>query len=142
MSSKCPNCYSEERVRAGFATGLQRWKCKGCGCFYTKSNPRGLDAELKKRALELYLEGIGFRGIGRVLRVSHVSVQRWIKAFARQSRVLQMSGAGDKTVAIMELDEMWHYIGKKRMNSGSGWLLIECPERSSASGSVIVVSHP
>jgi hypothetical protein len=33
---------------------------------------------VKRQALQLYFEGLGFRSIGSFLGVSHVSVQKWI----------------------------------------------------------------
>ena len=39
---------------------------------------------VKRQALQLYLEGLGFRSIGRFLGVSHVSVQKWIKKFGQE----------------------------------------------------------
>ncbi len=41
-------------------------------------------ASVKRQALQLYLEGLGFRSIGRVLGVSHVSVQKLIKKFGQE----------------------------------------------------------
>jgi len=37
----------------------------------------------KRFALELYLEGLGFRSIGRILKVSHVSIFNWIKQYGQ-----------------------------------------------------------
>ncbi|MFT4967609.1 MAG: transposase, partial [Candidatus Deianiraeaceae bacterium] len=38
-----------------------------------------LALNLKRLALELYLEGLGFRSISRILKVSHVSIYNWIR---------------------------------------------------------------
>ena len=49
-------------------------------CRYTverKSDIKTLDA--KRLALEMYLEGLGFRSIGRVLKISYGTVYAWIK---------------------------------------------------------------
>ena len=56
--------------------------CEGCGYLYTvelKSTAKPMT--MKRQALQLYLEGLGFRSIGRFLKVSHVSVYKWIKSF-------------------------------------------------------------
>ncbi len=45
---------------------------------------RGKDKSIKKLALELYLEGLGFRAIGKILKVGHVSIYRWIKSFGEE----------------------------------------------------------
>ena len=42
--------------------------------------------KLKRDALILYVEGLGFRSIGRFLNVSHVTVFNWIKNFGENSK--------------------------------------------------------
>lgn len=62
--------------------------------------------------MELYLEGVGFRGISRLTGVSPATVMRWVNALADRIDISQP--AEDRRVAIMELDEMWHFVGKKK----------------------------
>ena len=47
---------------------------------------------LKRKALQFYLEGLGFRSIGRFLGISHVSVCQWIKQFGAKLRPIKRSG--------------------------------------------------
>jgi len=47
--------------------GSPRYKCKECGCNFTKATERGYSKELKLKVIEYYLEGCGFRRIGRLL---------------------------------------------------------------------------
>jgi transposase-like protein len=82
---------------------------------------------VKRQALQLYLEGLGFRSIGRFLGVSHVSVQKWIKSFGQELEELK----SENEIAIVELDEMHTYIGNKKNIAGSGLLLIELGKSSS-----------
>lgn len=37
-------------------------------------------SSIKRQVLQLYLEGLGFRFIGRFLKCSHVAAYNWIKA--------------------------------------------------------------
>jgi len=76
--------------------------------------------------LQLYLEGLGFRSIGRFLGVSHVSVQNWIKKFGPELEDLQ----SENEISIVEMDEMHTYIGNKKNIAGSGLLLIELGKSS------------
>ncbi|MDD2864935.1 MAG: helix-turn-helix domain-containing protein [Methylococcales bacterium] len=39
---------------------------------------RGLSLDIRRQALQLYLAGLGFRPIGRLLKCSHVTVAQWI----------------------------------------------------------------
>jgi transposase-like protein len=60
----CPKYSNKQRVKSGKVKGRQRYKCKECGCHYSvelKSTAK-LKA-MKKQALHLYLEGLGFRSI-------------------------------------------------------------------------------
>jgi len=117
----CPKCQSGENVKAGFTAGKQRYKCKGCGCHFTRSTPKGEPIEKKRQAVHLYLEGVGFRAIGRILKVSHVSVQDWIAQAAEKLESLVPLYPAQ--VELLELDEMHHYVGKKVTKSGYGLLL-------------------
>ncbi|OAV73849.1 Transposase [Bacteroidales bacterium Barb7] len=88
---KCPKCSSEKKLKAGFTKGKQRNKCKDCGCAYTvelKSTPKPDSLKLKKQALQLYLEGLGFRSTGRLLGVSSVSVLNRIRNLEKKYRDL------------------------------------------------------
>ena len=67
-------------------------------------------------ALELYLEGLGFRSIGRLIKVSHISVFNWIKQYGQNMDLLQ----NDHAICVTEIDEMHSYIGSKKTQSGSG----------------------
>ena len=71
----CPKCNSSNKIKSGKTKCRQRYKCKECGCNYSveiKSTAKS--KSVKKQALHMYLEGLGFRSIGRILGVSHVSV--------------------------------------------------------------------
>ena len=142
MAKRCPGCRSGERVKNGRVRGLQRWKCKSCGCNYTKSAKRGYPPSVKRRALELYLEGVGFRGIGRLLKVSNVTVLYWIRDLGEKVEALRPKASEKPFCHMMELDEMWHYVGKKKKNFGSGSLMIGSRDVSLPSKSEIVIIGP
>lgn len=124
----CPKCNGINIVKDGIIKGKQRYFCKSCDYHYTvqqRSNIKSSD--IKRQALELYLEGLGFRSIGRFLRVSHVAVYNWIKSFGEQLDAIKH----DTPVEVMELDEMHSYIGSKKSIAGYGLLLIDMGKDSS-----------
>lgn len=125
---KCLKCGSENVCKNGKMYSMQRYKCKDCGYNYTKGR-RSKDKSLKRFALELYLEGLGFRSIGRLLKVSHVSVCNWIKQYGKDLELLQ----NNHKVCVTEIDEMHSYVGSKKTQSGSGLLLIDMQKNSSIS---------
>ena len=116
----CPKCKAANFRKAGIVKQRKRFFCKQCSYYFSVEHI-GKPDKLKKAALMLYLEGLGFRSIGRFLNVSHVSVFRWIKAFGKKIEKLR----SDQALEIVEIDEMHTFIGSKKISVGSGLLLIE-----------------
>ena len=75
----------------------------------------------------IYLEGLGFRSIGRILKFSNVTILHWIRSFGEKIMQIQ----NPRTVKVVEIDEMHTYIGSKKTAAGYGWLLIEFKKDSS-----------
>ena len=64
----CPKCNHIEKNKDGIVRGLQHYKCKACHFRYTVSRKSDVKSIATKRlTLQLYLEGLGFRAIGRIL---------------------------------------------------------------------------
>jgi transposase-like protein len=80
---KCPHCQQEKVVKNGRSRhGRQRWLCRDCRRTFGEGDLRRHPETTQQQALKLYLEGVGFRGIERLLGVSHVAVMNWVKAQA------------------------------------------------------------
>jgi len=116
----CPSCKSSDIRKDGIVKQKQRYLCKECKYRFTVEY-LGKSDKLKRDALILYLEGLGFRSIGRVLKVSHVAVFNWIKCFGKNLDEFRSSDQ----IEVVELDEMHTYIGSKKTTVGFGLLLIE-----------------
>jgi len=124
----CPKCKSQDTRKDGMVKAKQRFYCKKCHYHFTvRKKSTAFSAGIKKSALELYLEGLGFRSIGRFLKVSHVSVYKWIKNFGEKLEPLQ----SDHQIKVVELDELHTYVGQKKTIAGYGLLLIEMGKNSS-----------
>ena len=107
---KCPKCGSETRQhKIGFtAAGSQRYKCQECGCKYTpEPKPQGYPEELRQKAVRMYLDGLNFRRIGRLLGVDHVSVMNWVKAYAETMDEAPVPDSVD----TVEMDELYTFVG-------------------------------
>ena len=126
---ECPKCKSKESVKDGIVKERQRYQCKQCKYRYTVEQ-RGKPNSLKKLALQMYLEGMGFRSIERILKVSNVTVLNWIKSFGKQIEEYRRT-EGD--LEVIEMDELHTFIGEKKTIAGSGFLLIGLGENSSIS---------
>lgn len=122
----CPKCKGLNFRKDGIVKSKQRYLCKDCKHRFTVEQI-GKPSKIKRDALILYLEGLGFRSIGRFLNVSHVAVFNWIKSFGEQLDEFRNS----EDIEVVELDEMHTYIGSKKTIVGSGLLLIEMGTGSS-----------
>ena len=118
----CPKCNNTTKTKDGIVRGKQRYKCKSCNYRYTVLKKSDVKTKQTRRlALDMYLEGLGFRSIGRILEVSHVSVYNWVKAWGEKVSLPKR----EEPVEIVELDEMHTYIGEKKTTVGYGLLLID-----------------
>jgi transposase len=115
----CPE--AKDNVKNGVVRGSQRYRCRQCACNFTATEPRGKPAAMKALALLLYAMGnMSFCGIGRLLKVSDVSVLRWARAAALELPEPQMPA----DVELVMLDEMHHFIKKRQTKYGFGERLL------------------
>jgi transposase-like protein len=117
----CPKCKSENYLKAGFVQTRQRYRCKECNYLYSvvkKSTARTND--IKRLAIELYLEGIGINSLARLFQVSHVTVQQWMRK--HEHLVLLKS---EKPISIIELKDFYPLLLEKQNSTNTGFLIIE-----------------
>ena len=140
----CPKCISEDYVKNGIKYNKQRYRCKKCGCNFTQSHKHGASLEIKLQALKLYLEGMGFRAIGRILNVSNVTVLYWIRTLGKSIKAHVQTQMPDdiRHVDSIEMDEMWHFTKKKNGNSGYGLPSIDTRKKSSGFQWAVAVKKP
>lgn len=122
----CPKCGSEKCVKDGIVKERQRYRCILCNFRHTVQY-RGKGPDVKRQALDLYLEGLGFCSIGRFLKCSHVTVYNWIKAFGEAAEEIR----SESTLEVVEIDEMHTYISSKKTTAGSGLWLVGMEKDSS-----------
>ncbi|WP_344928472.1 transposase-like zinc-binding domain-containing protein [Aquimarina addita] len=78
----CPNCNSRSYVKSGIVNNRQRYRCKMCNYFFTVNKlGKKIDDYYVNKALQLYLEGLTYREIERILGISHVSIMNWVKKY-------------------------------------------------------------
>ena len=65
----------------------------------------------------MYLEGLGFRSIGRLLGCSHVAVYQWLKQYGEKACLDDMPAT---ELEVVEMDEMHAYVGSKKTLAGCG----------------------
>ena len=117
----CPRCKSNNNYKTGIINNRQRYKCKSCQYYYTVSQKStGVSQDIKRLGLEMYLEGIGFNSIARVLDVSHVTVQQWIKGYEKMKEL-----KSDTPIKIIDFDDLFSVISPKGSDNYAGILLHE-----------------
>lgn len=78
----CPQCDSNNISRNGIVKEKQRFKCKDCSYNFTVEKlGKSIESFFVTKALQLYLEGLSFREIERLLGISHVSVMNWVRKY-------------------------------------------------------------
>ena len=118
----CPRCGSVNHCKDGIVKGRQRHLCKECHYHYTVDQKSDIKTTATKRlAFEMYLEGLGFRSIGRILKISYGTVYHWVKKWGSNMTLPKCN----KEIEVVELDEMHTYVGRKKTTSGYGLLLID-----------------
>ena len=82
MSNFCPKCQQSNIVKSGIVKERQRFLCRDCYYYFTvKKLGKQIDDYYVTKALQLYLEGLSFREIERIIGVSHVTISSWIKKY-------------------------------------------------------------
>ena len=113
---KCRRCLSEKSVKNGHHLGRQRYKCKECGFQFTREDSKGKEVETKCLAIILYVNGLSFRAIAKIVKVSHKAVYDWVKKFGIETYT-KPRPSGE---VVIELDEMWHFLNAKKTSCGYG----------------------
>lgn len=113
---KCKKCSSSGYVKCGYVRGLQRYKCKTCGCQFTNTKPRGIHPALKSFAVVLYAHcGVSMGNIAKLFKVSTVAAFKWIRNAAQSFEVPPAEKA-----EIVMVDEFRHFVNGKKTKFGCG----------------------
>ena len=60
----------------------------------------------------MYIAGLNFRRIGRLLEVNHQSVVNWINAY--HAALPPAPDLSQETVDVIEMDELFTFVGSKK----------------------------
>ena len=83
-------------------------------CNYTVSSLSRTPIETRTECIRLYLEDVGFRGISRLTGVPHTTVMCWVHKLGDDIERLRPETGEVESVSVMEIDEMWHFVQKKK----------------------------
>ncbi len=123
----CPKCQDKQIVKSGVINSKQRYLCKKCKYFFTVNKiGKKIDDYYVTKALQLYLEGLSYREIERILGVSHVTVSNWVKSFNIKKPSLANY---HPTYRIFNHLELIEYIKNKELISGAGMIITELGDK-------------
>lgn len=123
----CPNCSSDQYIKSGIVNDRQRYKCKSCGYFFTVNKlGKRIDDYYVNKALQLYLEGLTYREIERILGISHVSIMNWVKKYNIKR---PYKTDYHPTYKILNATELSKYFQDTQNLSGAGVLITELGDK-------------
>lgn len=123
----CPNCANNEIIKSGIIKNRQRYKCKSCGYNFTVTKQgKRIDDYYVNKALQLYIEGLSYREIERILGISHVSVMNWVRRY-RIKRPLNQKY--HPTYKILTKEELSKFFSSPENVKGAGVLVTELGDK-------------
>jgi transposase-like protein len=123
----CPKCQNSKIIKSGIIKERQRYLCKLCNYFFTVNKVgKKIDDYYVTKALQLYLEGLSYREIERIIGVSHVSISNWVKEF-KIKKPLQLNY--HPSYKILKHDELVEYLKDKDRLSGAGMIITELGDK-------------
>ncbi len=126
-NSVCPKCKHSKSVKSGVVNQRQRYRCKACGYHFTVTKlGKKIDDYYVTKALQLYVEGVSYREIERLLGISHVSVMNWV----RQHKVKRPSNTNyHPTYKILTHSELMDFYQQKENLKGAGMMVTELGDK-------------
>ncbi len=123
----CPKCQNNHIVKSGVINNKQRYLCKKCNYFFTVNKiGKKIDDYYVTKALQLYLEGLSYREIERIIGVSHVTVSNWVRTFNIKKPSQTNYHPTYKIFSHLELVE---YLKNKALLSGAGMIITELGDK-------------
>ena len=114
ITHTCSRCGSSDLVKNGHDyKGAQKFRCKGCGRYGTLDAHSGYRPEIRRVVQQAVTERLSLRGLERVFGISRRTVSRWLKHWIDQVPPLEHSLVEVQNDDVLELDELWSFVGSK-----------------------------
>jgi transposase-like protein len=124
----CPKCQSEKSIKSGIVNDKQRYQCKACNYYFTVlKEGKKIDPYYITKAIQLYIEGISYREIERLLGVSHVSVMNWVKMYGIKKPITNSNY--HPTYKIMNHSELATFMSDPKNLKGAGMIVTEVGDK-------------
>lgn len=126
-NKSCPRCENNAVIKSGIVNDRQRFTCKKCNYNFTVGKlGKQIDDYYVIKALQLYLEGVSYREIERLLGVSHVSVMNWVKKYKVKAPERYDY---HPTYQILNHEELITLMREKTFLQGSGMVITELGDK-------------
>ncbi|MEM9982902.1 MAG: helix-turn-helix domain-containing protein [Bacteroidota bacterium] len=123
----CPKCNTESVIKSGIVKERQRYKCKKCSYNFTVGKlGKQIDSYYVVKALQLYIEGVSYREIERILGISHVSVMNWVKKYRLK---VPDNYAYRPTYKVLNHKELVEFVQKRESLKGMGMVVTEIGDK-------------
>ncbi len=123
----CPRCQAQKIVKSGIVKGRQRYLCKECNYYFTVNKMgKQIDNYYVIKALQLYIEGVSYREIERILGISHVSVMNWVKKYHIKAPI---NHEYHPTYKVFKHEELIEYLKNDTNTKGAGMLITELGDK-------------
>ena len=123
MSEICPKCQQQNVIKSGIVKERQRFRCRDCNYYFTvKKLGKQIDDYYVTKALQLYLEGLSYREIERILGISHVTISSWIMKY---NITRPPHSEFHTTYKVFKQNELLEYMQHDDNIKGSGLIITE-----------------
>ena len=127
MENQCPKCNNQNVSKSGIIKGKQRFFCKNCNYNFTvKKLGKQIDDYYVTKALQLYLEGLSYREIERIIGVSHVSISSWIKKY---NITIPPHSEFHPVYKVLKQNELIEYISQENNLENSGLIITQFADK-------------
>ena len=123
----CPRCNAENVTKSGIVNDRQRYKCKECKYNFTVAKiGKQISNYYATKALQLYIEGLSYREIERILGISHVTVMNLVKRYAlrRPERI-----ESRPTYKVLSHKELSEFVSRRENMIGAGMIITELGDK-------------
>ena len=123
----CPHCQSEDIAKSGVVKGRQRFRCRSCNYHFTVlKQGKNIDPYYVIKALQLYIEGVTFREIERILGISHVSVMNWVRRYNIKA---PENYEYRPTYKVLSHGELLEFLARRDALKGTGCMITELGDK-------------
>jgi transposase-like protein len=123
----CPKCSGEHLIKSGIVKQRQRYTCQSCSYNFTVlKEGKQIDSYYVVKALQLFIEGVTYREIERLLGISHVTVMNWVKKYNIKA---PDQNEYHPTYKVLDHKELIEFLTAKEETKNAGFLITELGDK-------------